>query len=189
MIQKILRYAIQDYQIYIIDPENEYTKIVELLGGAVLHLSSNAKDKINPMQIFSEETVSSDEAITNLDLLVKDKIQRLKGFFEVIKSDITQEEKAVLDDVLRSAYINSGIMKYQKISEIQDDQWPTLTNVYDEMTKLKEKDQERYQIIKGLYLILGSYTHGSNTLFDGHTNVNLHNNIVSFDLKPLQSER
>ena len=28
-VQKILRYAIQDYQIYIIDPENEYTKIVE----------------------------------------------------------------------------------------------------------------------------------------------------------------
>ncbi|KRM07537.1 trsE protein [Liquorilactobacillus ghanensis DSM 18630] len=189
MIQKILRYAIQDYQIYIIDPENEYTEVVELLGGAVLHLSSNAKDKINPMQIFSEETVSSDEAVTNLDLLVKDKIQRLKGFFEVIKSDITQEEKAVLDDVLRAAYINSGIMKYQKLSEIHDEQWPTLTNVYDEMTKLKEKDQERYQIIKGLYIILGSYTHGSNTLFDGHTNVNLHNNIVSFDLKPLQSER
>lgn len=37
MIQKILRYAIQDYQIYIIDPENEYTKIVEALGGAALH--------------------------------------------------------------------------------------------------------------------------------------------------------
>ena len=28
-----LRYAIQDYQIYIIDPENEYTKIVEALVG------------------------------------------------------------------------------------------------------------------------------------------------------------
>ena len=28
-------YAIQDYQIYIIDPENEYTKIVEALGGVL----------------------------------------------------------------------------------------------------------------------------------------------------------
>ncbi|MHC3872443.1 VirB4 family type IV secretion system protein, partial [Streptococcus thermophilus] len=93
-------YAIQDYQLYIIDPENEYTKIVEALGGAVLHLTSNAKYKINPLQIFSEEILSADEAVMNFDLLVKDKIQRLKGFFEVLKTGITQVELAILDDVV-----------------------------------------------------------------------------------------
>lgn len=189
MIQKILRYAIQDYQIYIIDPENEYTKIVELLGGAVLHLTSNAKSKINPMQIFSEEILSADEAVTNLDELVKDKIQRLKGFFEVLKDDMSQVEKAVMDNVVKQAYINSGILKYERLSQIKNDQWPTLTNVYDEMAKLAEKDPDKFERVKDFYYILGSYTHGSNTLFDGYTNVNLNAKIVSFDLKPLQSEQ
>ncbi len=189
MIQKILRYAIQDYQIYIIDPENEYTKIVELLGGAVLHLTSNAKSKINPMQIFSEEILSADEAVTNLDELVKDKIQRLKGFFEVLKDDMTQVEKAVMDNVVKQAYINSGILKYERLSQIKNDQWPTLTNVYDEMGKLADKDPDKFERVKDFYYILGSYTHGSNTLFDGYTNVNLNAKIVSFDLKPLQSEQ
>lgn len=189
MIQKILRYAIQDYQIYIIDPENEYTKIVELLGGAVLHLTSNAKSKINPMQIFSEEILSADEAVTNLDELVKDKIQRLKGFFEVLKDDMSQVEKAVMDNVVKQAYINSGILKYERLNQIKNDQWPTLTNVYDEMAKLAEKDPDKFERVKDFYYILGSYTHGSNTLFDGYTNVNLNAKIVSFDLKPLQSEQ
>lgn len=189
MIQKILRYAIKDYQIYIIDPENEYTKIVELLGGAVLHLTSNAKSKINPMQIFSEEILSADEAVTNLDELVKDKIQRLKGFFEVLKDDMSQVEKAVMDNVVKQAYINSGILKYERLSQIKNDQWPTLTNVYDEMAKLAEKDPDKFERVKDFYYILGSYTHGSNTLFDGYTNVNLNAKIVSFDLKPLQSEQ
>ena len=189
MIQKILRYAIQDYQIYIIDPENEYTKIVELLGGAVLHLTSNAKSKINPMQIFSEEILSADEAVTNLDELVKDKIQRLKGFFEVLKDDMSQVEKAVMDNVVKQAYINSGILKYERLSQIKNDQWPTLTNVYDEMGKLADKDPDKFERVKDFYYILGSYTHGSNTLFDGYTNVNLNAKIVSFDLKPLQSEQ
>ncbi|MDN6084896.1 MAG: DUF87 domain-containing protein [Lactococcus plantarum] len=189
MIQKILRYAIQDYQIYIIDPENEYTKIVELLGGAVLHLTSNAKSKINPMQIFSEEILSADEAVTNLDELVKDKIQRLKGFFEVLKDDMNQVEKAVMDNVVKQAYINSGILKYERLSQIKNDQWPTLTNVYDEMGKLADKDPDKFERVKDFYYILGSYTHGSNTLFDGYTNVNLNAKIVSFDLKPLQSEQ
>ena len=89
MIQQILRYAILGYKIFIIDPENEYSDIVELLGGTVLHLTSNAQYKINPLEIFSEELVSADEAVTNLDELVKDKIQRLKTFFEVLKSDIS----------------------------------------------------------------------------------------------------
>lgn len=189
MIQKILRYAIQDYQIYIIDPENEYTRIVESLGGSVLHLTSNAKYKINPLQIFSEEILSADEAVTKLDELVKDKIQRLKGFFEVLKDDMTQVEKAVMDNIVKNAYINSGILKYNRLNEIKNEQWPTLSNVYDELTKLSEKDPEKFKTIKDFYFILGSYTHGSNTLFDGATNINLDTKIVSFDLKPLQSEQ
>ena len=189
MIQKILRYAIQDYQIYIIDPENEYTRIVESLGGSVLHLTSNAKYKINPLRIFSEEILSADEAVTNLDELVKDKIQRLKGFFEVLKDDMTQVEKAVMDNIVKNAYINSGILKYNRLNEIKNEQWPTLSNVYDELTKLSEKDPEKFKTIKDFYFILGSYTHGSNTLFDGATNINLDTKIVSFDLKPLQSEQ
>ena len=189
MIQKILRYAIQDYQIYIIDPENEYTRIVESLGGSVLHLTSNSKYKINPLQIFSEEILSADEAVTNLDELVKDKIQRLKGFFEVLKDDMTQVEKAVMDNIVKNAYINSGILKYNRLNEIKNEQWPTLSNVYDELTKLSEKDPEKFKTIKDFYFILGSYTHGSNTLFDGATNINLDTKIVSFDLKPLQSEQ
>lgn len=189
MIQKILRYAIQDYQLYIIDPENEYTKIVEALGGAVLHLTSNAKYKINPLQIFSEEILSADEAVMNLDLLVKDKIQRLKGFFEVLKTRITQVELAILDDVVKQAYVNSGVLKYSRLKEIKDDQWPTLSNVYDELEKLADKDADKFSRVKDFYYILGSYTHGSNSLFDGHTNVNLKGKIISFDLKPLQSEQ
>lgn len=189
MIQQILRYSILGYKIFIIDPENEYSSIVESLGGTVLHLTSNAKYKINPLEVFSEELVSSDSAVTNLDDLIKDKIQRLKTFFEVLKSDITQVEKSILDGVVKQAYINSGILKYSRLCEIEHTQWPTLTNVYDEITKLKNKDPERYTTIKDFYYILESYTRGSNSLFDGHTNVNLDTNVVSFDLKALQSEK
>ena len=189
MIQQILRYAILGYKIFIIDPENEYSAIVELLGGTVLHLTSNAQYKINPLEIFSEELVSADEAVTNLDELVKDKIQRLKTFFEVLKSDISQVEKSILDGVVKQAYINSGVLKYDRLREINHTQWPTLSNVYDELEKLKAKDADRFDRVKDFYYILESYTRGSNSLFDGHTNVNLDTNIVSFDLKALQSEK
>lgn len=188
MIQKILRYAVQGYKIYIIDPENEYSKIVEKLGGAVLHLSSNSSHKINPLQIFSEELISEDEKADSMYKLVNEKIQRLKGFLETLKPDINQVEKAIMDDIFQQAYKASGILQYRHIDEIKAEQWPTLKNVYDELEKLKSSNAERFERVKDLYYILGSYVNGSNTLFNGTTSVDLKSNIVSFDLKPLQSE-
>lgn len=188
MIQKILRYAVQGYKIYIIDPENEYSKIVEKLGGAVLHLSSNSSHKINPLQIFSEELISEDEKADSMYKLVNEKIQRLKGFLETLKPDINQVEKAIMDDIFQQAYKTSGILQYRHIDEIKAEQWPTLKNVYDELEKLKSSNAERFERVKDLYYILGSYVNGSNTLFNGATSVDLKSNIVSFDLKPLQSE-
>lgn len=193
MIQKILRYAVQGYQLYIIDPENEYTRIVKMLGGAVLHLSSNSKSKINPCQIFTDELLNLDgdfeENQNSMEALVKDKIQRLKGFFEVIKSDITQVEKAIMDDIMRSVYQKKGIYKYSNYKEIKAEDYPILEDIYNEMTSLKDVDFEKYEIVKNLHYILGSYVNGSNTLFNGYTNIDLTSQIVSFDLKPLQSER
>lgn len=188
MIQKILRYAVQGYKIYIIDPENEYSKIVEKLGGAVLHLSSNSSHKINPLQIFSEELISEDEKADSMYKLVNEKIQRLKGFLETLKPDINQVEKAIMDDIFQQAYKTSGILQYRHIDEIKAEQWPTLKNVYDELEKLKSSNAERFERVKDLYYILESYVNGSNTLFNGITSVDLKSNIVSFDLKPLQSE-
>lgn len=188
MIQKILRYAVQGYKIYIIDPENEYSKTVEKLGGAVLHLSSNSSHKINPLQIFSEELISEDEKADSMYKLVNEKIQRLKGFLETLKPDINQVEKAIMDDIFQQAYKTSGILQYRHIDEIKAEQWPTLKNVYDELEKLKSSNAERFERVKDLYYILGSYVNGSNTLFNGITSVDLKSNIVSFDLKPLQSE-
>lgn len=188
MIQKILRYAVQGYKIYIIDPENEYSKIVEKLGGAVLHLSSNSSHKINPLQIFSEELISEDSKADSMYKLVNEKIQRLKGFLETLKPDINQVEKAIMDDIFQQAYKTSGILQYRHIDEIKAEQWPTLKNVYDELEKLRSSNAERFERVKDLYYILGSYVNGSNTLFNGATSVDLKSNIVSFDLKPLQSE-
>lgn len=189
MIQKILRYVARDIKVFIIDPENEYSQIVEHLGGTVVHLSSNAQTKINPLEIFSEEISENIETLTiDLELLVKDKIQRVKGFFQVLKPDITQVEQAVLDSVLRNTYLNAGIFKYSSISEIKSEQYPTLENVFNEIEKLKQKDTDRFKVLKDFYYILESYVHGSTTLFNGHTNININANLLSFDLKALQNE-
>lgn len=186
MMQKILRYVARGVKVFIIDPENEYTNIVEHLGGTAVHLSSNSTTKINPLEVFSEHV--SDETDADLDVVLKDKIQRLLGFFQVLKQDITQVEKAILDGVLRQVYEDSGVLQYSQFRDIPSHAYPILKDVYDAITLLKEMDADRYSRIEDFHYILESYVNGSKTIFNGHTNINLHSELVSFDLKPLQNE-
>jgi hypothetical protein len=186
MVQKILRYFARGVKVFIIDPENEYTNIVEHLGGTVVHLSSNSSTKINPLEVFSEQVM--DEEPVDLDMVLKDKIQRLLGFFQVLKRDITQVEKAILDAVLREVYRNAGILKYNSFKEIPSTAYPILSDVYEAIAALKARDADRYARIEDFHYILESYVNGSKTIFNGHTNINLQSDLLSFDLKPLQNE-
>lgn len=188
MKQKILRYIAKGVKVFIIDPEDEYSDIVERFGGEVVHLSSNSSTRINPLEIYSEE-LDTNQAIT-MEILVKDKIQRVKGFFQVLKPDLTQVEKSILDRVLRDCYRNSGILKYDSIKTIRHDEWPILSDVYQQIERMKDskEDNERFQIIRDFYYILDSYVNGSNTLFNGTTNIDITTDLLSFDLKSLQNE-
>lgn len=186
MVQKILRYFARGVKVFIIDPENEYTNIVEYLGGTVVHLSSNSSTKINPLEVFSEQVM--DEGPVDLDMVLKDKIQRLLGFFQVLKQDITQVEKAILDAVLREVYRDAGILKYTSFREIPSTAYPILSDVYEAIAALKARDVDRYARIEDFHYILESYVNGSKTIFNGHTNINLQSDLLSFDLKPLQNE-
>ncbi|PJH69127.1 conjugal transfer protein, partial [Salmonella enterica subsp. enterica serovar Typhimurium] len=53
MSQKLMKDIAKGTKVFIIDPENEYTDIVNKYGGEVVHLSSNARTKINPLEIFT----------------------------------------------------------------------------------------------------------------------------------------
>lgn len=125
-----------------------------------------------------------------MELLIKDKIQRVKGFFQILKPDLSQVEKSILDYVLRDCYRNSGVLGYQSITEINHEQWPILSDIYIQIERMKEskEDKERFEIIKDFYFILDSYVKGSTTLFNGHTNIDVQTDLLSFDLKALQNE-
>lgn len=188
MKQKILRYVAKGTKVFIIDPENEYTDIVEYLGGEVVHLSSNSETKINPLEVFTEELDTYEDV--NMEILIKNKIQRVKGFFQVVKPDLSQVEKGVLDYVLNNVYRNSGVLNYTTIDDVSSDQWPILADVYQQIERMKrsEEQKERFEIIRDFYFILDSYVNGSNTLFNGHTNIDVNTNLLSFDLKSLQND-
>lgn len=196
---------------FIIDPEDEFSGITRYYGGSVVNISTSSSIKINPFEIFSEEifetedksdnsnesdvlsetVINEKEGLSNIETIVRSKIGKLKTFFRVLKDEITQTEISVLSSTLRQIYADKGFKGNAKLSDFNSEDYPTLTDVYNEIKKFKNEDLEKYEILKDLFLIIEDYTvaHGTTTIFDGYTNIELNNDIVTFNLKPLQTEK
>ena len=190
--RKIINLIAQGKKIYIIDPENEYTKIVEYFGGTVIHLSSVSETIINPFEIYSDE-LTDDEIIKSINKenkiknLIKQKCQRLKGFFKVIKSDMSQVEASIIESLVLKLYVK--LEKSEDLKNVKHEDFPILEDLYKSCAALKISDNEKFLIIKDFYYILESYVYGSNSLFNGYTNIDLSSQTVSFDLSALQTEK
>ncbi|MCM3191289.1 DUF87 domain-containing protein [Bacillus subtilis] len=197
MFQCILRLiALGGARIFIIDPENEYSHIVEYLGGTVIHLSSSSDTIVNPLQIFSVELDADDDANENkrsvtddslVEKLIKQKINRLKGFFKVITDNaLGKVELSIIETVMMNLY--SRFREIKDINKMTNEDWPILEDLYNALGKLKTTNPDEFKYIEEFWIILKGYVHGATTLFNGYTNLDLNTDLVSFDLKPLQTE-
>ena len=155
----------RDY-ILIVDPEGEYYPMVELLKGQVVKLSANSTNYINPMDI------SLDSGEANV---VKDKIQFLLSFFEIIigsETGLQATEKTMIDRVAKQLY--DRFLEAPTLETM-----PTLKELHQELKNQNHPDAN--------YLadVLELYAFGSSDLFSNRTNVDLNNRLVCYDIKEL----
>ena len=153
--------------IIICDPEGEYYPLVHALGGQVIHISPTSHDYINPMDI-------------NLDYSDDDNPLGFKSDFvlslcELImgsRDGIEAEEKSVIDRCLPIVY-----QKY--FADPRPENMPVLGDLYNTLREQKEEQAQR------IATALEIYVNGSLNVFNHHTNVELGNRIICFDIKDL----
>ncbi|MGA5698315.1 hypothetical protein ABE222_17930 [Bacillus tropicus] len=192
LISDILRHWSLGIINYIIDPEGEFTPIVRALGGTVIKLSNMSKTVINPLEILNAEITDNEgfedegEVETFMASLLAQKIQRLKLLFRTIKKGLSQVEEALIEKVLLKTYGNcpSQITHETDFRNLTSTDFPIFT---DMMTEIDKLPPEEAKILRDFKLIFETYVTGSNSnLFNGHTNVDLANDLISFDLKHLE---
>ncbi|MFX3625296.1 MAG: VirB4 family type IV secretion system protein [Ectobacillus sp.] len=168
----------KETRFYILDPEREFARIVSKIGGQVIRISNNTEHVINPFHILHDTT---DDDIRGSVLFLK--MQRLKIFFKLIYPDMTVLESALLERALFAVYKRYGITEETAFANRKAEDFPTLGDLYHH---IGETD---YENLRNFREILRMYTEGTNCkLFNGITNVNLHNNIICFDIKDLQQD-
>lgn len=95
-----LRLLMMDVDVIIIDPENEYRKLTETMGGEFVVFSTTSQYKINPFDL-SVDNPGADE--------LSNKILDLHSLMKVIMGDLTPAQDALLDRALVLTYREKGI--------------------------------------------------------------------------------
>lgn len=168
---EILRYLMLGVDIIIIDPENEYQKLAEAVGGSYLEINLNSPKRINP---FDLPPISKDDEEEEDGL--RSTITTLHGLFRLMAEGVTPEEDALLDKALYECYALKDITTDPST---QGNQPPIMSDLVSVLSNLRGAEN--------LILRLNKYVEGTfSTLFNQHTNFALTGGLVVFSIRDLE---
>ena len=152
-----------DDDIIIIDPEREYTNLVEALNGEIINVSPASTNFINPLDMSQNYSDDESPLIMKSDFIL--------SFCECLvgKQGLTAKEKTIIDRCLNITYA-------EYLQDFNPNKIPTLMDFYDILKSQPEKEAQ------GLALL---YIKGNLNVFAHKTNVNTTNRVVSYDIKDL----
>ena len=90
-----LRLLMMSVDVIILDPENEYRKLTETMGGEFVEFSAKSEFKLNPFDL-TKDSVEPDE--------LSNKILDLHSLMRVIMGELTPSQDALLDRALVLTY-------------------------------------------------------------------------------------
>jgi len=161
---EIARQLDQGTQVIVIDPEREYENLTESYDGTYIKLAAKSDQKINP---FDLATTVHDKASLAAH------VQDLTQVITVMVGGLDDEERAAVDKAIMAIYTDK---KYQK----KNGKPPLLADFYSAVSNLGHHK---------LCARLEKYTTGSLTdILDSHTNIDLNNQLVVFDIKELPEQ-
>jgi len=165
-----LRSLMFDTEIIIVDPENEYQKLCEAVGGQYINFSFSAKAKINPFDLSQTYEEGQSE--------LGQKVLSLHSLFKIIMGQISPQEEALLDRAIILTYKQKGITPDPGTQKKEP---PLLEDLYKVLAGMEEAAAE------SLASRLEKYVKGSSRgVFDQHTNIDITNTFTVFSIKELE---
>lgn len=180
-----LRSMMVGSEIIIIDPENEYQKLSDAVGGSYVRLSLNSDVRINPFDL--PKVIDSEDAEDAL----RANLVTLHGLFRLMLggtqlnangqpvSALTPNEEADLDQALIDTYARAGITS-DPLTHASTP--PTIINLYDTLLHMGGTGPQLAQRLR-------KYTTGTFAgIFSQQSNVDINNQMVVFNIRDLEDE-
>lgn len=180
-----LRSMMSGADILIIDPENEYQKLSDAVGGSYIRLSLSSDTRINPFDL--PRVIDSDEA----DDALRANLVTLHGLLRLmlggsqqtaggqLMAGLTPAEEADLDQGLIDTYARAGITSDPLTHNSTP---PTISDLYDTLLHMGGTGPQLAQRLR-------KYTSGTFAgIFSQQSNIDINNNMVVFNIRDLEDE-
>jgi len=131
----VLREYLQGSRIIIVDPEREYQDMCKQLGGRWVNCGS--RSQINPLRVRATPEDALGEAGHGALAL---HVRTLRTFFSLYLKDLTDMDKALLEEAVMDVYSAHGISLDADLSKVQA--WPTVKDLYARLAAKAETQGE-----------------------------------------------
>ena len=182
----ILRYRLLGIDQYIIDPEREYLKMCENLGGTILKIGPNSGSYINIFDIREDSLEDTEKGY------LATKITKLIGFFNLIFGNIDEEDKAILEEKLIEVYKEKNINFDDKSLYKFDENKVNIKPIFKEPKDMPILE-DFYNLLndektKKFKIKLLPFVEGSLKFFNNYTNIEINNKLILADIYELGEE-
>jgi conjugal transfer ATP-binding protein TraC len=158
--------------IMIIDPESEYLKLTQAVGGEYINFSSQSPVKVNPFDLSMIAEAGEDE--------LGRKILSLTGFLKLILGNLDAGQAAILDRSISTTYRLKGITSDPATQKLPP---PLMEDLYKVLVGMEEPQA------KELAFRLERFIKGSlSGIFSAPSNLNLSNPMTVFSVRDLADE-
>ena len=152
--------------VIIVDPEREYGKLVEALGGEVINISATSKTHINALDMNKDYGDGANPVILKSEFIMS-LCEQLVG-----NKYLGAKQKSLIDRCATNVYYD-----YQRRG--YTGKVPTLQDFRAELLKQNEPEARE------LALAIELFTEGSLNTFAKPTNVDTNNRLISYDILDL----
>lgn len=178
-------------EVVIIDPENEYQRMCEAVGGAYVRLSLNSATRINPFDLPRViDTEEADNALRSNLITLHGLLRLMMGGAQsqmvasqvsgaTLAPALTPVEEADLDAALIETYAKAGITNDPLTHNSPP---PTITDLYDTLLHMGNTGPQLAQRLR-------KYTTGTFAgIFSQQSNIDINNQMVVFNVRDLEDE-
>ncbi len=156
--------------IIIIDPEKEFDRLCQAVGGEYISFSQDGEQKLNPFELSGLYDQDEDE--------LRFKIRSVSGLIRImLGGQLTGEEAAILDRAIILTYSEKGITPDKSTHANEP---PLLEDLYKVLNAMAE--EEAHSMARRLERYIKGSAAG---VFDQKSTIDIHNTFTAFSIRDL----
>ncbi len=172
---EILRSLMMGTDVMVIDPENEYKKLCQTVGGTYINVALSSDQRINPFDL----PLAVEGQIEKAGDRLREHVINLTGLIKLMLGKITDEEAGLLDQALIETYRAKGIT--METAEPEKMMPPVMQDLVQILAGIKGGENMGKRLQK---FVDGTFS----GIFNQATNVNLGTGMIVFSIRDLEEE-